>query len=77
MMLRPNEHTWYASLIGAQTFVRVDVQGPMRIAEIRQLEKVLAMVRGWFEEDEKALAEACVAWAAGENGPINAPGGAS
>jgi hypothetical protein len=54
-----NSKTWLLTRIGTQTVVRVDIVGPVGVAEIEHLKKNLDVALGWLRTE---LVEALVAW---------------
>lgn len=54
-MMQPTGHTWLLTRIGPTTRVRVDVDGPMGVAEIDHLMANLTLARKWREEEEAQL----------------------
>jgi hypothetical protein len=48
--------------IGKRTFAYVEVDGPMRLPELRRLREQINMHIAWWEEDEMQLALSLADW---------------
>lgn len=49
--LQPTPLTWLATLIGPRTWARIDIDGPVRLPELRHLIANLKMAEGWLLDE--------------------------
>ncbi len=50
--LPSNDKTWTMTRIGPDTWVRVDIDGPVGVKELEALKRYVEMQLGWAREDE-------------------------
>lgn len=61
-MIERKWETWWLTKIGRESFVQINVAGPLDMNEMVAFKRFVDMIHGWWVEDAEVIGHALVAW---------------